>query len=305
MKKKFYISFIISIIVFSFIFINLNNSILSKNKKTDEYSEDASGEEEAEELKEIKDEMLFLMLGVDSNDLDEHSNIRTDTMILSRVNFKTGQTSLISIPRDTRVMLKGKLDKINHAHSYGGIDLTLRTVREFLDIDLDYYVKVNYQAVKEIVNAIGGVEIDIPKRMKHTDTTKNQEFYIDLQKGIQTLNGDKALEYLRFRSYPDGDIGRVKAQQIFIKEFANQAFSIKNIFKIPKIIKTYYDYVDTNIPIKTVLKATNFNKEDILENIKINTIPGEGKTINGISYYIYEEEATQDMIEEMLGDYLY
>lgn len=312
MKRKFYISFIISIIVFASIFMVLDDTLFSKDTKTvttDIYGDEIDSDDE--ETKEIKDEILFLMLGVDNKDLDKHSNIRTDTMILTRVNFKTGKIDLLSIPRDTRTMVDGKLDKINHAHSFGGVDLTLKTVREFLDIDLDYYVKVNYEAVREVVDAIGGVEIDVPRRMKYDDTTRGKELHINIEKGLQTLDGDKSLEFLRWRKnndgtgYPDGDVGRIGAQQMFVKELVGQTFSIKNVFKIPRLIKTYYDYVDTNIPITTMLKATTIKREGISENMTTNTIPGTGRSIDGISYYIYEEQASKDMVEEMFGDYLY
>lgn len=314
MKKKFYISFIVSIVVFSLLFMMINNYLFSEDVNTEipdiEIDDDVVEEDiEAAPLKEVKDEILFLMLGVDGKDLDEHLNIRTDTMILSLVNFKTGEINLLSIPRDTRTLVKGKLDKINHAHSYGGVDLTLETVREFLDIDLDYYVKVNYEAVKEVVNAIDGVEIDVPRRMKYDDTTRGKELHINIDKGIQILDGDKSLQFLRWRKnndgsgYPDGDVGRVKAQQMFIKEVVGQTFSLKNIFKIPKLIKTYYDYVDTNIPISTMLKAATIKKDGISDKMKTNTIPGDARTLNGVSYYIYEEEATEQLVEEIFGDY--
>lgn len=306
MKKGFYISFIVSLIIFSFVFIAVDKSFFSKDRGAsiaDEEEVDIS-HEEFEEPEEIKDEMLFLMLGVDSNDLDEHSNIRTDTMMLTKVNFNTGEIDLLSIPRDTRTEVRGKLDKINHAHSYEGIDLTLETVEDFLNIDLDYYVKVNYDAVKEVVDKIGGVDIDVPKRMKYSDPTAEPPLYIDLDKGQQVLDGDQSLQYLRYRSYQDGDLGRVAAQQIFIKEFVSQTFSLKNLFKIPSLIKTYYDYVDTNIPMTTILKGASFKKEDVTDNLNTYTIPGEARMINGGSYYVYEEEATEELIEEVFGDYI-
>ena len=306
MKKGFYISFIVSLIIFSFVFIAVDKSFFSKDRGAsiaDEEEVDIS-HEEFEEPEEIKDEILFLMLGVDSNDLDEYSNIRTDTMMLTKVNFNTGEIDLLSIPRDTRTEVRGKLDKINHAHSYEGIDLTLETVEDFLNIDLDYYVKVNYDAVKEVVDKIGGVDIDVPKRMKYSDPTAEPPLYIDLDKGQQVLDGDQSLQYLRYRSYQDGDLGRVAAQQIFIKEFVSQTFSLKNIFKIPSLIKTYYDYVDTNIPMTTILKGASFKKEDVTDNLNTYTIPGEARMINGGSYYVYEEEATEELIEEVFGDYI-
>lgn len=305
MKKGFYISFIISLMVFSLIFIGFDQGLFLKYLGIPrvEDDEELANDEEVEELPKVKDEMIFLMLGVDSNDLDEHSNIRTDTMILTKVNFNTGQVDILSIPRDTRTEVRGKLDKINHAHSYGGIDLTLKTVSDFLDIDLDYYVKLNYDAVEEVVDKIGGVEIDVPKRMVYEDRSADPPLYIDLEPGLQTLDGDKSLQYLRFRSYEDGDIGRVGAQQIFIKEFVSQTFSLRNIFKIPSIIKTYYDYIDTNIPMSTILKGATFKKDDVIENLKTDTIPGEARNIDGVSYYIHYEEETEELVEDIFGDY--
>lgn len=312
MKKGFYISFSISLVVFSFIFMGIDKILVSKNVETvkaeqtpdnNREEELEEEEEEEEELPEVKDELLFLMLGVDSKDLDKHTNVRTDTMILTKVNFDTGEINLLSIPRDTRTEVRGRLDKINHAHSYGGIDLTLETVRDFLDIELDYYVKVNYAAVEEVVDKIGGVEIDVPRRMKYSDPTADPPLYIDLNKGEQTLDGDKSLQYLRFRSYRDGDIGRVAAQQLFVKEFVSQTFSFRNIFKIPSLIKTYYDYVDTNIPMTTILKGATFKKDDVTENLEADIIPGEARMINGISYYVYYEQATEELAEDILGDF--
>ncbi len=314
MKRKFYISFIISIIVFGLIFINFDNKLFSKYKEEDmDDNEIVDSQEEEIEIdpgKQVKDELLFLMLGVDNKDLDQHSNVRTDTMIMTKVNFKTGNIELLSIPRDTRTMVDGKLDKINHAHSFGGVGLTMETVNDFLNLDTEYYVKVNYEAVKEVVDAIGGVEVDVPRRMKYDDPTPGKELHIDIEKGVQVLDGEKSLQFLRWRKnndgtgYADGDVGRIQAQQYFIKQVVDQTFSLKNIFKIPRLIKTYYDYVDTNIPITTMLRGATIKRDGLSENMITNTVPGEGRYINGISYYVYDEEATKTMIEEMYGDYL-
>lgn len=320
MKKKFYIVFAISILIFSLIFIVLNKTvILDKGETIDtdiedvdiDENEDNTVNEDIDNNKDIgKDELLFLMLGVDSDEVDKYSGIRTDTMILGKTNFKTGETDLLSIPRDTRVKVKGSFDKINHAHSYEGVDLTLETVRDFLNIDLEYYVKLNYGAVKEVVDEIGGIEIDVPRRMKYDDPHYGKEFHIDLQKGLQTLNGDKSLEFLRWRQnndgtgYPDGDVGRIKAQQMFIKELIKQTIDVKNIFKIPKLIRTYYYHVNTNIPINTMVKAGKIASSIDMDTINTYTLPGEGKYIGDVSYFIYEEEATRELVEELFGDYL-
>lgn len=318
MSKKLYIVFGVSVIIFSLIFLGLNNTIFSHDKKNSNTDIDENLNnviDEDEDYKQDnkdneKDELLFLMVGVDSEDVDEYSGIRTDTMILGKVDFKTGETDLLSIPRDTRVKVRGRLDKINHAHSYEGMDLTLETVREFLNIELEYYVKLNYAAVKEVVEAIGGVEIDVPRRMKYDDPTYGKEFHVDIKKGPQTLNGDKALEFLRWRKnndgsgYRDGDVGRIEAQQMFIKELIKQTVDLKNITKIPSLIRSYYNHVDTNIPITTMLKAGNMASKVDMDNINTYTIPGGGRYINDISYYIYDQEETKELVEELFGDYV-
>ncbi len=318
MKRKFLTTFIISILVFSSIYVFFGDILFQKinlASSIDEYDDDDNEKEpsdnEVEKIKpKDKDEILFLLLGIDTYDIKSSGNERTDTMMLTSVNFKTGEIKLLSIPRDTRVPVKGKLDKINHAHAYGGIDLTLKTVQDFLNIDVDHYVKVDYKAVEKIVEAIGGVEIDVPRRMKYDDTTKGKEFHVDLYPGPQTLNGDKAIQFLRWRKdnngigYPGGDVGRVKAQQMFMKEMVKQTLKPKNILKLPKLIETYFDYVDTNIPLSTILKGVGTARKIDLENMITETIPGEGEYINGISYYIYDESEVNDVVMDMFGDFM-
>lgn len=303
--KKFLLSFLISLICFGLIFVVVDGFFLGDNKSiiATDGSEQEVDEEELIEPKN-KDELLFLLMGIDGNDVTKSKGNRTDTMILAKVNFKDGNIDLISIPRDTRVLVKGKEDKINHAHAFGGSDLAIRTVREFLNIDLDHYVKVDYQVVKGVVEAIGGVEIDVPVRMKYRDPYAKPVLNIDLQPGLQTLDGEEAHDFLRFRSYPDGDLGRVKAQQYFMKEVAKQTLRPKNILKLPKLIEEYYKNVETNIPLTTILKgAASANKMD-MDNMSTLTIPGEARTISGISYYIYDEAGTRQLIQENLEDYL-
>ncbi len=145
------------------------------------------------------------MMGVDAKDVRQSKGTRTDTMMLMKVNFETGKIDLLSLPRDTRVLVRGKEDKLNHAHAYGGTSLTMATVREFLNIDLDYYVKVDYKAVKAIVEAIGGVEIDVPQRMRYSDPTADPPLNINLYPGLQVLDGEGAHDFLRYRSgYKEG-----------------------------------------------------------------------------------------------------
>lgn len=306
MKKKFVISFFISLVIFGIFFISLGRSRIFKaffNNPVKEEKVD-NGKDDTEEKPENK-EILFLMMGVDSSDVKKSDGTRTDTMMLFKVNFDTGKIELLSLPRDTRVPVRGKLDKINHAHAYGGSDLTMQTVRDFLNIDLDYYVKVDYRAVREIVDAIGGVEIDVPQRMKYKDPTSKPPLNINIEKGLQVLDGAKAHDFLRYRSgYRDGDIGRVKAQQMFMKELVKQTLKPKNILKLPKLIDTYFDYVETNIPLGMIIKGAGVAAKIDPELMETYTVPGVPQTINGVSYWIYDGVELDAILNEHFKDYI-
>lgn len=317
--KKFWISFGIALICFSLIFVGLDKLVLSKKnssiskEENEEYAEGEENEEDDLELEEPKqknkDELLVLLMGVDAKDVKKSKGARSDTMMLININFKTGKIDLLSIPRDTRVLIKGKEDKINHAHANGGAALSIRTVREFLNIDLDYYVKVDYKAVIEIVEEIGGVYIDVPRYMKYDDPTADPPLHIDIKKGFQLLDGKNSHDFLRWRKNNDltveiGDIGRIEMQQMFMKELIKQTLKPKNIFKIPSFVETYYDYVETNIPLTLMAKGALSAKKIDTETMVTNTIPGESKTIAKISYWIYNKDETQEIVKEMFGDYL-
>lgn len=307
MKKRFLLTFIISLITFSLLYSTLWSKYLDKDTvaaSDDGIDNEAINGEEEISVK-VKDEILFLMMGVDSKDVKQSKGTRTDTMMLMKVNFETGKIDLLSLPRDTRVYVKGREDKLNHAHAYGGSSLTMATVREFLNIDLDYFVKVDYRAVKGIVEAIGGVEIDVPQRMRYNDPTADPPLNINIDKGLQILDGDNAHDFLRYRSgYREGDLGRIKAQQYFMKELIKQTLKPKNILKLPKLIETYFDYVETNIPISTMLKGVGAAKRIDVENMNTNTITGHNERIGGLDYLIYDRQATEEMVKEMFEDYL-
>ena len=311
MKKRFFLTFTISLIVFSLMYSTLWGTIIGKNTiaAPEDHIDDDNVDVVEDDLKNKvvndKNEIVFLMMGVDSKDVKQSKGTRTDTMMLMKVNFDNGHIDLLSIPRDTRVLVKGREDKINHAHAYGGTALTMDTVRDFLGIDLDYYVKVDYRAVKSVVDAIGGVDIDVPQRMKYDDPTADPPLHIDLYPGLQTLDGQKSHDFLRFRSgYREGDLGRIKAQQYFLEELIKQTLQPKNIMKLPKLVETYFDYVETNIPMSMVLKGVGVASSIDTNNINMQTISGENERIGGLAYLIYDRESTEQVVRELFADYL-
>ena len=212
--------------------------------------------------------------------------------------------SMLSIPRDTRVLINGFPDKINHAHSYGGIDMTLDVVNEFLGTDIEYYVKLDYNAVRESVDAIGGVEVKVPRRMTYDNLA--EKFWINLYPGLQRLDGDGAMQLIRWRqssdgknAYDDGDLGRIETQQMFMEAFIHQAMDISNITKLPSIVRTGYNNVDTNLPFKDIMNGVLFAKDFSNKELRTETVPGTDTYIDEISYYLPDKRALVDLMEDL------
>ena len=247
----------------------------------------------------------FLLMGIDSRSFAESNGVRSDTIMLFNVDRSTGEISIISIPRDTRTAIEGRKnrEKINHSFAYGGPELTVNTVSKLLGIDLEYYVVADYQMVKEYVDLAGGVEFDVPMDMTYSDPYADPPLEINLKAGSQVLDGDKALQYLRYRKgYTNADLGRIEAQQSFLKSLIKETAKPGIIFKIPGIYKIYRNSINTNIPIiKMGLYGVSLFKYD-LDAINSNILPGTTKNIDGISYFINSDEQTKDLINQILLD---
>ena len=250
-----------------------------------------------------EDHFRVLVLGVDSKDYKINKLVRSDTIMLVDLNSKTGEINIISIPRDTRTKIQGRKyqEKINHSFAYGGADLTLETVSELLKIQINNYIVVDYNAVSQYIDLIGGVDLFVPMDMKYSDPFDDPPLLIDLKEGQQNLDGDKALQYLRFRKgYKNADLGRIEAQQIFLKSMIKQSIKPSTIIKIPKIIKIYKENIETNLPlIGAFREAVLFFRYD-LDDIESCTLNGESKTIDGVSYYIVDENELVELINDKI-----
>lgn len=316
MKSKFLLSFLIALLVFSSAYLWVWNKLEGSTSavqalEAEQGVEEIDNIEEGNTVKQIKlDEVFFLLVGVDTSDVtkvkvDKYggTGIRSDTMILCKVNFNDGSIRMMSLPRDSRVPIKGSLDKLNHAHSYGGMKLLMKTIRDFTNLDVDYYVRVDYRAVKNLVDAIGGVTVDIPKRMYKIDTTKGHEYLIDFEPGVQKLDGENSILFLRYRDYTDGDIDRVKMQQYFLTEMIKQTLEPRNILRLPKILDVYSKYVDTNLPKNIIYSGISMAGKLDKENIETTTLPGEFLELESSYWKVYKAGA-EKVIEEYFGDYL-
>lgn len=235
-------------------------------------------------------ETLFLLAGVDST--GEETGTRTDTLMLIKADKDTKTVDMISIPRDSYVSINGNMDKINAAHSYGGIDLTMEVVRDFLGIKIDKYMVISFEAVTKGIDAIGGMDVDVSSDVAAA---------MGINPGIHTMNGDEVLNYVRFRKgYQNADLGRIGTQQDFIKQFIKESTKVKNLPKLPKVYMAMKPYLKTNMSMKELSSlALNFKSVDSssLNSVKLE---GEGVNLNGVSYYkIYP-----DSIENIRNTYL-
>ncbi len=233
-----------------------------------------------------------LVLGVD----DVSDVRRSDTIILARVDIDRKTASVMSVPRDTRVAIKGQKQqqKINHAYAYGGIELLRDTVVNLTGVPVNYYLILNYTSFPKIVDAIGGVDIAVPKRMKYTDRVQN--LYIDFQPGKQHMNGADGLKYVRFRMDAMGDIGRMKRQQQFARAFIDKLTSPAILPRVPEVVELALSEIQTDMPVKAALQLAGQLKDMRLGNVRFFTMPGSPAYIGGVSYFVPDlQKTSQEM----------
>ncbi|NMB42150.1 MAG: LCP family protein [Firmicutes bacterium] len=241
------------------------------------------------------DIMNVLILGLDTRD----AAARADTIMLLSLNKKTGEINIISVPRDMRVEIPGYgLDKINHAYAFGGLPLARQTVEDFLDIKVDHYITTGFEGFVNIVDILGGVELEVEKEMRYygIDVT------IKLDPGMQYLDGEKALEYVRWRSDSEADLGRVRRQQHFLKVLLQEMIAFKNILRFPQILPEVAQNVKTDMELNKALKLANALKNVEFEEINTVTLPGRDSKIEGISYLIPVEQEIRELVDRYLKD---
>jgi LCP family protein required for cell wall assembly len=241
----------------------------------------------------------------DQTDLGYHALVNSfdglaDTMLLVSFNPQTEKVTVLSLPRDTQVRMgEYGVQKINAANSYGGPALAAKVTSELLeDIPIDRYVRVNVQGVEKLIDALGGVTVHVPKDMKYTD--ESQHLYIDLKAGKQHLDGDKALQFLRYRYDRYGDIGRVQRQQMMMRALSEQALNPSIVTKVPKILAVIQSNIDTNLSVEELVALVGFSTQIERDNIEMLMLPGnfssDGRT--EVSYWLPDQEEIQQMMAQ-------
>lgn len=246
------------------------------------------------------DKMTVMIMGVDERSDDVG---RSDTLMIATIDPKKDTVSLLSIPRDTRVhMGKYGWDKINAAYAYGGRKLTQNTVENFLDADIEHYVLINTRSFPKIIDAIGGVDIDVEKRMYYVDEWDDAlpgGLVIDLQKGQQHLNGETAMAYVRYRD-EEGDIGRIRRQQKFVQAVLNQLTSPTILPHIPSIIREALNAFETDLSFRDIIAVANALKTSHSTGLKTEMVQGSPTVIDGINYWIPDIEQARTVFANML-----
>jgi len=233
-----------------------------------------------------------LLLGVDQRVGDVG---RSDTIIVMTVNPKKQSIQMVSIPRDTRTQIIGKGfdDKINHAYAFGGVEMSMATVENFLDIPIDYYVQVNMEGFKEIVDAVGGVTVQ-----NDLDFTYGG---VHFPKGQLDLNGDEALKYSRMRyEDPRGDFGRQQRQRQIIQAVIKEGASLNTLFNYGDIFNALGKNVRTNMTFDEMLSIQSKYKS-ATNKMEQHQIKGQGQMIDSIYYYIVPEEERQRLQQLLKG----
>lgn len=260
---------------------------------------------------EAKDQLLNIaLLGTDGD------GFRSDVNMVASLNLTTKEMHLISVPRDTRVVMTDDMIaylekngrtvpeangvygqcKLTEVHAYAGegnrSTFSVAMLEEILGIDIDYYVKVDLDAFKDIVDAVGGVEFDVQERLYYSDPA--QGLYIDLYPGPQVLDGEKAEMLVRFREgYAQKDLKRIEVQQEFLKAFISQVCSSDKIMSnLDSYIKIFMEKVESGMPVATALKYAGYIKEIDPAAITTDTIPGEGG-----AYFDMDEEGTKELVD--------
>ena len=222
---------------------------------------------------------------------------RSDVIMIFSVDPRTDRLSLMSVPRDTKVQINGRNQKINAAMALGEESLAISTLKELLGIEIHDYLTVNFQAVATIIDELGGIEFDVPSNMKYKDP--DQDLYIDIKKGLQILNGEDSVKVLRFRQYVMGDLDRNKVQQDFFKAAFEQKFQPKYIKKVPAIYELVENNTKSSLSTKELLSYLNTvkkMKEPVVETFELPVSIRD-------PYVVIQQEEADTILTRHFGKY--
>ncbi|NLJ18272.1 LCP family protein [Globicatella sulfidifaciens] len=307
-NKKIIMFLVLPILILLTVIIVYGFSVLNKAQEVVNSSYESDGRDSGSELRDDivdpkVDNVSILFIGVDHGGVRNTSvNGLSDALILATFNKNQNSVKLLSIPRDSYVYVP-ELDtytKINHAHAYGGAKSSIETIENLLEVPIDYYVRINFDAFIDIIDTLNGVIVDVPYEVKELDSNDNAGA-IHLLPGKQLLNGEEALAFARTRR-KDNDLERGKRQQQLIKAMIDRAVSINTLFNIDALLTAVCDNMSTNMKPNDIISFTNYG---LSSNLDIETLNLTGSDLWTPTYYfeLNEEhlEENKRILKEHLG----
>jgi len=237
-----------------------------------------------------------LILGGDHRAGEER--YRTDTMIIARIDPKTKQVWMLSIPRDTKVNIPGHGDsKINQAFYFGGPEGAVEAASDLTGVEINHYMEVNFRGFEKAVDALGGVWVDVPTEIDDWKAASHSKGHRakHIDAGYQLLDGEHALTFVRSRDYPDADFSRMKSQQLFFKALADQVAKKENIAKLPRVVSSVAPYVGTDMTLMEMLRTAQALKSAGSGNVYTASLKGEWK-----SPYVYVDEEQMAKLVDLM-----
>lgn len=239
----------------------------------------------------LKDNISILFIGIDESDVrTKEDKTRSDALMLATLNVKDKSIKLLSIPRDSYAYIPAidTKTKINHAHAYGGPKATIDAVEELLELPVDYYVRMNFYAFMDVVDALDGIEFDVPYKLSEKDSNDRHNA-VQLEPGMQKLNGEEALAVARTRYY-DNDIERGKRQQQLLRAVVKKASSLNSITKYDEILEAVGTNMRTNMTFSEMKSLINYGKSGNLQFESLDLKGEDGRMSNGAYIYRLDEE---------------
>lgn len=245
----------------------------------------------------------ILLLGGDARGLTKNEAPRSDTIMLASIDPTSKQAYLFSIMRDTYTKIPGHYsNRINAALALGGPNLAMETVGNLLDLDIQYYVFVDFEGFIQLIDALGGIEYEVERNMYYYDPT-DPEYKIDLKKGLQVLDGEKALQYVRFRHDRLGDYTRTERQRNLMSALAKKLTSTTSLLTLPNTLNKIEPYITTNIPFDKMLPLASLAYESSKKEIVTAQLPPmellREENINGMEVITVNEQALRDYVQQL------
>ncbi|KAB8133091.1 LytR family transcriptional regulator [Gracilibacillus oryzae] len=277
-------------------------NLLNKAEEVVKDSYEDDGREQGSELREEEvnpqqDNISILFIGIDDSEKrseSNQSNQLSDALLLATLNSEDHSVNLLSIPRDTYTYVpeRDRYTKINHAHAYGGPKATIETVEQFLQVPVDYYVRVNFNAFMDVVDTLGGIQVDVPVEV-YEQNSQDVANAIHLTPGVQQLDGEEALALARTRKI-DNDIERGKRQQEILKAIVNRALSVDSVLKYDDLLEAVGNNMKTNMTFDEMQSLIAYAKTGSL-NIDTFTLEGQDSYIDNVYYYQVDDTSLANM----------